>query len=31
MVLQRSDIFRVDFGSMTYRLMDEAFQYLNFS
>lgn len=31
MVLQRSDIFRVDFGALTYRLMDEAFQYLDFS
>jgi hypothetical protein len=31
MVLQRTSVFRVDFGSMIYRLMEEAFQYLDFS
>lgn len=31
MVLQRSDMFRFDTGELTYRLMDEAFQWLDFS
>lgn len=31
MVLQRSNMFRFDSGELTYRLMDEAFQWLDFS
>jgi len=31
MVLQRTSVFRVDFGYLTYRLNDEAFQVLDFS
>lgn len=31
MVLQRSDVFRFDWGSLTYRLRDEAFQLLDYS
>jgi len=31
MVMQRSSVYRVDFGSMIYRLTEEAFQLLDFS
>jgi hypothetical protein len=31
MVLQRTSVFRVDFGAMVYRLSEEAFKYLDFS
>ena len=31
MVMQRSTVMRFDFGEMTYRLLDEAFKYLDFS
>lgn len=31
MILQRSDMFRFDWGMLTYRLRDEAFQWLDYS
>lgn len=31
MVMQRTSVFRVDFGSLLYRLSEEAFKYLDFS